>query len=54
MLGTGTGSEQEGRILRPYPSHCQLLNLARQKGKEAISLHPVSLNMGAGLIYFLF
>lgn len=51
LQGQAAGSEQ-GYIYTGLLSYqCQLPNQGRQKGKEAISLHPVTSSMGAGGIF---
>lgn len=56
LQSQASGGQETSRrrvSLGPYPSHHQLPSPGRQKGKEAISLHPVSSNVGAGGSCFL-
>lgn len=54
----GQAAASCSRIRRVYTGllsyHCQLPGLGRQKGKETMSLYPVTSGTGAGRICFLF
>ena len=57
LLGQAAGSCSRIRR-RVYTEllfyHCQLPSLGSQKGKETMSLYPVTSSTRAGRIYFLF